>query len=197
MGSTVYSAGTYIVRGSGYDIYDYFDEFRFVHRPWSGDGEIIAQVMSMENTDPWAKAGVMFRETLGTDSRYVFMTLTNNIDSNGIAFQRRTAPGAHAEHTPGGLGGTPHWLRLVRSGTTFTGFASTDGANWRQIGSANVAMGSQIYVGMAVSSHNRAKLNRAVFDGMAVNTPTSTLTPTTPGVIATATPHVRLPLVIR
>src|SRR4029079_9368989 len=55
------------------------------------------------------------------------------------------------------------WLRLQRTGNTFTGFGSVDGKTWIQLGSAAIAAPSQIYVGFAVSSHNPASTALAQF----------------------------------
>jgi len=57
-------AGTYTMIASGTDIWDTADEFRYAFKQLSGPGTIIAKVLSVQNTNGWAKAGVMIRETL-------------------------------------------------------------------------------------------------------------------------------------
>ncbi|MHC4752662.1 MAG: sugar-binding protein [Planctomycetota bacterium] len=59
--------GTYTMTASGYDIWtnadgEELDEFHFAYKPLNGAGSIIARVDSVEDTDPWAKAGVMIRD---------------------------------------------------------------------------------------------------------------------------------------
>jgi hypothetical protein len=51
-------------------------KFRFVYKPWTGDGEVIARVASIENTRAWAKAGVMIRGGLETDAAHVFLLVS-------------------------------------------------------------------------------------------------------------------------
>lgn len=51
--------GLFTVRGSGADIWDAADAFRYVYRPLTGDGEIIARVASLSNTNLYAKSGLM------------------------------------------------------------------------------------------------------------------------------------------
>src|SRR5882672_1872766 len=63
-GSTTALGSGFQVSASGDDIWNSADAFRFVYRPLSGDGEITAEVDSLNPTDAWAKAGVMIRETL-------------------------------------------------------------------------------------------------------------------------------------
>jgi hypothetical protein len=50
-GSSSDSGGGIVVRGSGADVWDAADEFRFVYRSWSGDGDLVARVAAMDNTD--------------------------------------------------------------------------------------------------------------------------------------------------
>src|SRR6185295_1271198 len=61
-GSVNYDGSTYAASGAGADIWDSADAFRFTYRTLAGDGEMIARVASLDNTDAWAKAGVMIRE---------------------------------------------------------------------------------------------------------------------------------------
>ena len=69
-GSTSVLGGGFQVSASGGDIWDLADGFRFVYKPLTGDGEIVAQVDSLNPTDAWAKAGVMIRETLAANSTF-------------------------------------------------------------------------------------------------------------------------------
>ena len=75
-GTVVYAAGQYSVSGSGSDIWDSADAFRFTYRSLTGDGEMAARVVSLDNTDAWAKAGVMIRETLAADSTFAMSIVT-------------------------------------------------------------------------------------------------------------------------
>jgi len=46
------------------------------------------------------------------------------------------------------------WVRLVRSGNTFSGYFSTDGVNWTLTGTTTLALPTTLYFGMAVASHS-------------------------------------------
>jgi endoglucanase Acf2 len=165
-GSASHSSGVFTVRGSGADIWGNADGFQFVYQPMNGNGQIVARVTAVQNTDPWAKAGVMIRETLAAGSRHAFMALT---PGNGLAFQRRVATGGVSTHTAGGASGAPVWVRLVRNGNTIAASSSTNGATWTQIGSDTVAMGAQVFVGLAVTSHAAGVLNTSTFDNVQVS----------------------------
>ncbi len=167
-GSASHSNGTFTVVGSGADIWDVTDEFRYVYQPITGDVTITARVLTMGNTDGWAKAGVMIREGTAANAIHVYTAVSF---SNGVEFQRRTATGAASTNNSGATGAAPYWVRLVRSGNVFSSFASSNGTTWTQIGSnLTLTMTSQTQVGLALTSHNDGVLNTSTFDNVTVTT---------------------------
>ncbi|MDP9291796.1 MAG: fibronectin type III domain-containing protein, partial [Verrucomicrobiota bacterium] len=165
-GSATFSSdGTFTISGSGTDIWDNADSFNYVYQQQTGDFQISARVVSMEDTDPWAKAGVMIRETLNADSKFVDTVLT---PENGAAFQYRSASGASAIHVAGANVTAPYWIKLARAGNTFTGSISSDGASWSPLGSAVMAMNTTVYTGMPVTALNNSVLNTSNFDNVKV-----------------------------
>jgi hypothetical protein len=164
-GSTSFAGGTFTVKGSGIDIEDNADSFQYAYQPLNGDGQIVARVATQQNTDPWAKAGVMIRETLSAGSKQAMMVIT---PSNGSAFQRRLSTGGTTLHTPGPLVKAPYWVKMVRSGTTFSGFVSADGVIWVPVGSDTISMASGVFIGLAVTSHNNTLLCTATMDGVSL-----------------------------
>jgi hypothetical protein len=141
-----------------------------VHQTLSGNGEIRARVATVGNTDPWAKAGVMFRESFAANAKHAFMLLS---PGNGLAFQRRISPGGTSTNTGGGAATAPRWVRLVRSGSTFTAYSSTNGTSWTTVGSDTISMSNSVIVGLAVTAHNNAALNTSTFDNVAVTASSS------------------------
>ena len=127
-GSGSYAAGTdtFTVQGSGADIIGAADAFRFVYRTMAGNGEIVARVTSLAAPQGWTKAGVMMRKTLTAGSEHATLVVSA---SNGSTFQRRSTSGGNTTNTDG-PGSVPLWVRLVRSGNTFTAYRSTDGVAW-------------------------------------------------------------------
>jgi glucose/arabinose dehydrogenase/regulation of enolase protein 1 (concanavalin A-like superfamily) len=167
-GSASYASGTFTVKGSGTDIWGTSDKFHYVYQPWNGNGTITARVSGIQNTDPWAKAGVMIRETLAANSIHAMMVWTSG---NGFAFQRRSTTGGGSLHTAGSAAGASHWVRLVRSGNNFSAYQSADGTNWTLVGTATLTMASNVYIGLAVTSHNNTVLNTSTFTNVSVTVP--------------------------
>ena len=71
-GQATYASGTFSVSGAGVGHLVHNDQFHFVYQTLAGDGEIVARVASLQNTDPWAKAAVMIREDLTDNAPYAW-----------------------------------------------------------------------------------------------------------------------------
>ena len=83
-GSYQENGGSISVSGSGSDIWYTSDQFNYAYRSLTGDGEIIARVTSQPNTDGWAKAGPMIRQSLSASSPHAMLA-----DDGG---ERRSVP---------------------------------------------------------------------------------------------------------
>jgi hypothetical protein len=165
-GGVFFTNEVFTVSGSGSDIWGSADAFRFVYVPVTGNCTIVARVASLQNIDSWSKAGVMIRASLDANAANAFIAVT---PSNGVSFQYRSSPGGTSANNATGGFTAPHWVRLVRSGNTFSGFRSVDGVNWIQQGSSTtISMGATVYLGLAVTAHNNAALCTATFDNVTV-----------------------------
>jgi regulation of enolase protein 1 (concanavalin A-like superfamily) len=171
------SPATFTANGSGADIWDTADEFRYIYQPINGDVTITARVASLTNTNAWAKAGVMIRASTAAGSQHAFTAVT---PGNGLNFQRRITTNGASDNTAGGAGAAPYWVRLQRVGNTFTSSVSTNGATWTTIGSATISMGATAQVGLAVTSHADGTIATATFTNvqtsMAANVPVTGVT---------------------
>jgi endonuclease/exonuclease/phosphatase family metal-dependent hydrolase len=160
------------VAGAGADVWGVADALRYTYVPMTGDGSIVSQVTTVEPLNAWTKAGVMMRESLAPNARHAFMLVS---PGKGLAFQRRVTTGGDSTNTSGGSGTAPAWVKLTREGSVFSAFRSADGANWTLVGTDSIAMGSTIYVGVAVSSHVAGTLAAANFTGTVLSPLTLTV----------------------
>ena len=160
-------AGTYTVTGSGTDIWGNLDEFHFAYKMLTGAGSIIARVESVENTNGWAKAGVMVRETHDGGSKHAFACVT---PANGVAAQGRTDTDAASFNTNEGGITAPYWVKLERSiSGLFTVSHSADGSSWLPVAGAvpeKISMSSNAYIGLALTSHEADQSCQAVFSNV-------------------------------
>ncbi len=158
---TILSSTSFDVTGAGSDIGGTADQFTMAYQQKAGDFDIKVRVESFGFTDPWAKASLMARETLNSNS--VFAASMATPLAVGCIFESRATTGAAATTTGNFPANYPNmWLRLRRVGNVFTGFAGTDGQNWVQLGTVTLSVGS-VYLGFAVTSHDVTKFTTAEF----------------------------------
>jgi hypothetical protein len=179
-GNATFSNGVYSLTASGSDIWGTADHMQYLYQPLSGDGTIVARITNIQFVagSDFAKAGVMFRESLDANARNAYMMqfpLAPGSRPGWPTYQWRSDTGGstqdHEFQTP-----TPYiWVRLVRSGTTFTGSWAMDVSGtpgtWNQLGAETVAMGSNVFVGLAVTSHQNGTVVSASFDHVQILPP--------------------------
>src|SRR5262249_15003377 len=157
----------------------------FAYLPLSGDGTIVARVVSTQNFLGYGSAGVMIRETLNPASANAKTAHWPFYGS--LYFDFRTTTGGPTNQ-PGTASATvPYWVKVVRSGNNFSSYIAADGTNWTQLGTTQTAtMAQNVYVGLAVTSSSTNNLGTATFDSVLV---TAAAPPATvPPVISSVSP---------
>ena len=163
-GSATYYGGTYTVTGSGADIESTSDAFRYVDQSSWGNCSVVARVVTQQNTDPWAKAGVMIRETTAAGSRHASVFITPN---NRVEFQWRSSTGGGTSATVISGVNAPQWVKITRTSNSFSAYYSADGVSWVQIGAGkSISMASNATIGLAVTSHNNSVTSTATMDNV-------------------------------
>jgi len=164
-GFTEDPSGTYTMTASGTDIWDPSDQFHFAYKEITGAATIQVKVQSVGNTDDWAKAGVMIRDTLDPNSAHAMMAVT---PANGVWFGRRAVAGESCISIKDPIVTAPQWLKLERAiGGLVRAYYSTDGSMWTPLGSSEpVMMDPPIYIGLALTSHNPEATCEAKFSNV-------------------------------
>jgi RHS repeat-associated protein len=163
VGGSTYSNGVYTVSGAGVGMSGTADGFHFLYQPLSGDGSIVARVVSLQGTSP--EAGVMIRETLNPGSTNAFVYY----QPNQAQLYYRSTTGASTAGQPSTFYSPayPYWVKLTRSGNIFNAYISPDGVSWTPVGaSQTITMTQNVYIGLAVGLTGRT----ASFDNVSVNT---------------------------
>ncbi len=147
------------------------DNFYFVRQPLAGNGSITVRITSLTgllppanpNTPvgpnapidtrpglvPWAKAGIIIKESTQPGSAYAAMMVTAD---HGVRMQDDYTNDMAGQ--PGAVSpASPRWLRLTRSGDTITGYDSADGTHWIQVGTVRLAgLPSTVQAGLFAAS---------------------------------------------
>jgi regulation of enolase protein 1 (concanavalin A-like superfamily) len=164
-GSSSSSGGVVTVKGAGADIWGSADSFHFAYQAMSGDGQVVARVTGVQNTSSLAKAGVMIRDTLAAGAVNVLLDVK---PGGGSEFMSRSATNGATSYLAGATASVPVWVKLVRTGTTVTGYTSTDGTNWTTVAATTVPLGTNVYAGLVVCSHSTTTLNTSTFSNVTV-----------------------------
>lgn len=176
-GGAHFDSDTFTVRGSGRDIGERgerSDNFQFAFRLLEGDGEIRARIATAEARSREPKIGIMLRESADPAARHVSVLLMPKSGLRLVA--RKEHAGATSTTIVPEIKTAPCWVRLVRAGDTFTGFASVDGAAWTPLGKPlTLGLPPRLHAGLAVTAGNRdeSKLHTSTFDSVTVTATTT------------------------
>lgn len=191
------SAGnqTFYLDGAGADVYGANDQFHYVYQTLSGDATIVARVRYQSNSSPWAKAGVMIKQSPTAGAAFVDALVTPDVSPNtpnvngvgcdadgclsplppvtpamgyGARMQYSGSHSATPKTYPAGYSNPNKWLKLQRAGDTFTSWISSDGVSWSQIGIATVSMSGPVTIGLFTTSHNIGQYSTAAFDNVRI-----------------------------
>ncbi|SEC43541.1 Alpha galactosidase A [Streptomyces sp. 3213] len=134
------------IRAAGAGVYGPTNEYGALYVPAAEhDGSVTTvRVTWQRYQNSGAKTGIMVRNDItGASSSPGFVTV--GVSAKKGYFMQWDADGdgrLDAGTVPNGSGVgkpvLPSWIRLVRSGTTFTGYYSTDGSSWTLLSTADV-----------------------------------------------------------
>ncbi|HEY5041466.1 MAG TPA: hypothetical protein VIK53_05630 [Verrucomicrobiae bacterium] len=163
-GSFSHAGGVFTVNGSGADTWRRADGFFFIHQPLDGDGALAAHMLNLKNTDLWAKAGVMIRETTAAGSMFAEIAIRPDGQAQFI-WRNATGGEAAGSQLAGGIG-HPKWIKIVRSGNRFSAFYRVNAIDdWLPIGGTQtINMSSETKAGLVVCAHKAGTLCEAQFD---------------------------------
>ena len=162
-GSAVYNAVSqeYRLSAGGVNMWAQRDEFQFVWKRMTGDFILQARVEFLgQGVDPHRKAGWMVRPTLDADAPYV----DGVIHGDGLtSLQYRRTRGAITAQTemPDAKGADVIQLERHRGRYIFS--AARYGEPYAAAEIADVDLGDEVYVGLALCSHNADVIERAIF----------------------------------
>ncbi|ELP70285.1 hypothetical protein STRTUCAR8_09915 [Streptomyces turgidiscabies Car8] len=136
-------------------------------------GVVQVKAVSLTGTDnPTAKYGIAVANDLTAPGKGGYAVLTMSLRF-GLEFMTDSDGDGRLDTWAGGGGSThPTWLRLVRSGTTYTAYSTTNLLSWTEVASVTVPSASGAMdagvVASAVNTNYPGTTVRAVFDRFSV-----------------------------
>jgi hypothetical protein len=108
----------------------------------------------------------MIRETLDPGSTHMYAAFSQA--AIWAAFRASTAGNTTGQSISNVT--LPYWVKVIRSGNSFSGYGSPDGVTWTQIGATQtIPMAQNVFVGLAVCSDDNTKLATATFDNVTIH----------------------------
>ncbi|MEV6796246.1 alginate lyase family protein [Streptomyces sp. NPDC051320] len=174
-GITGYESGSFTVRGAGSDLNVNGQGMtgQFARLPVTGDCEITARIVSRAGSVRADRVGLLMAKSLSPFDQAAGAIVTSSGNATAGTPQlllRKTVAGRTTF-----TGGTPAplslWLRLRRTGTTFTAAVSPNGVTWTSLGRDTVPDfgDAPYYAGLMVCSRDPMTLTTTVFDHVSVS----------------------------
>ncbi|MHB9050217.1 MAG: PA14 domain-containing protein, partial [Pirellulales bacterium] len=165
----------WVVWGGGNDIWNNADSFHYEYATMTGDFQATMRIKNIQQTDGWAKAGIMARNELVPGSVYAMarasatnqsgsMQARNDLDG-GSWSGGSNAPNSNMAYP----GVSPVWQRLTRVDKDFFVQWAPDvsGApgTWSFPQDRRITNSADtMYVGVAATSHNTSRVTEALLD---------------------------------
>jgi hypothetical protein len=162
--ATCDAKGAFTINASGWGAWGASDSFHFAYQPLDGDGQIIAHVGKLDQSNGPVVAGVMMRQSPAVDSPMAGACL---YPSGEVRMPRRPVSGA-APFKSAEEQNPQSWVRLTRKGETLSAFRSTDGKFWQLVDSRKIPMEQKVLAGIAAWTTGNAWLGGAQIDSVRV-----------------------------
>ena len=149
-GSLTYADGAYLLTAAGGGTLGTNDQLAFSSQPRSGDFDVRVRVLGLTVADVWSRASLLAREDTSANGRFVAAVATPTLA--GCFLEWRGSLGAAFQRAGSYPPNMPLWLRLKRSGNTFSAFAGMEGTAWFRLGDATVTLSNNVLLGFGVAS---------------------------------------------
>ncbi len=161
------------LESSGANVWDKRDDFDFAAIPLSGDIQITARILNVENCNAHTQAGIMIRSELTPEAVHAFMYFTpemlclhhrgswrNSCRKNSISSEIKL----------------PYWVRLIRQNDQIISQRSANGQEWHTVEIKTLAMQDTLYYGLAMASNDTTQVAKASFDNLSITPYSGSLT---------------------
>jgi hypothetical protein len=161
------------IQAQGADLWGSTNEYGSTYLPGAEhDGSTTTvEINSQANTNPWAKAGISVRNDITNANGSPGFVALVETPGNGylLDWGSGSSPLLDSQDSTG-TATYPSWLKLVRSGTSYTGYYSTDDITWNLVGSVTIPSAAATQdVGLVVTSHASGTTGEVDFDHFATN----------------------------
>lgn len=126
------------------------DDFKYLYSQIERDGSIELEIEHIKNTSVWSKGGLMIRESLHADSRYIYIFCTPSV--NGVIIQSRDTKGGSSNFEKICSSYFPLRLKIERSGEDVILYCGSEDSGWEFERKITFVFESNAYIGLALCS---------------------------------------------
>jgi len=135
---------------------------------------MIVHVDAQQNTNVWAKAGPMIRNSKATGA--AFVAVFQN-PGKLLELMWRDADNTYANYTSQITStATANWIELIKTGNNYTAYYATTtsaptASDWKLIGTHTTTLtNSTYYAGLSVTAHDNSQLCTVIFSNLSILT---------------------------
>jgi alpha-galactosidase len=166
---------TFAVSGAGNDLWSGNDYYTTIYQKGvvSSSSTIVTEVTKTANLSGYGKTGILVRNSIPSANTAPEGVILFVSPAGGIQMEWDNNSGQYINSVSpdnGTIADTvPVYLKLVRSGSTYTGYYSTDDSTWTTVASETVpGQAATQDAGMFVTSHSSGSPARTTFSGFSV-----------------------------
>jgi alpha-galactosidase len=166
----------FAIKGAGADLYGSNDNYSTIYQ--SGvvgkTSTIQTEITGQQSLSGYGKAGILVRNTMTDAGKAPEGVILFDSPTGGVQLEWNSNSDASIDSVTPANGvipfTTPVYLKLVRSGTSYTGYYSTDDKTWTTVGTATVPGQADTQdAGMFVTSHSSGSTATVDFNGFTVD----------------------------
>jgi hypothetical protein len=174
-GASSYNSFTnqWLLTGSGNNLTSSVAVGQFASQSWTANGTFIAEILNVAGSGSAAEGGLLLNSTGSAGTSFVALLKTG---SGGLSLIWQTAGGS-AQSIQLANAGSPVWVKIVNSGSTYSGYYSTNGTSYTLLGNASVTFPEAIRAGLVFASGSQATLGTASFSNVSLAVGSANLVP--------------------
>jgi hypothetical protein len=171
------------ISGAGAGLYTGDDDYSTIYQKGAvgSTATVSTEVSAQQNLTGYGKAGLLVRNDITASGQAPEGVILFESPSGGIQLEWNDNGGTYIDNVTPANGtipaSLPVWLRLVRDGSSYTGYYSLDGSDWLAVGTATVpGQAATQDAGMFVTSSAAGNPAQATFNDFGVTSTADTPT---------------------
>ncbi|HEY6498867.1 MAG TPA: NEW3 domain-containing protein [Streptosporangiaceae bacterium] len=177
------SGSEFGISGAGAGLYTGDDDYSTIYQKGAvgSTATVSTEVSAQQNLTGYGKAGLLVRNDITASGQAPEGVILFESPSGGIQLEWNDNGGTYIDNVTPANGtipaSLPVWLRLVRDGSSYTGYYSLDGSDWLAVGTATVPdQAATQDAGMFVTSSSAGNPAQATFNNFGVTSTADTPT---------------------